>query len=120
MIDNAEVMSVVFKICILLALSFVIKLKPKISENFEQIEDLIIDFDINKKISSDQYKQAKKAISEIKSSGLMEDKIITIYKEQLEEICLLIDKNCYLQDFKMETPKDIIEKIQVYHPNFLK
>ena len=44
MIDNAELMSVVFKICILLALSFVIKLKPKISENFEQIEDLIIDF----------------------------------------------------------------------------
>lgn len=120
MIENTDIMSFIFKLCVILILSLIIRLKPKILENFEQVEDMIIEYDINKKISLDQYKLAKKAILEIKNRGIEDDKIISIYKKQLEEICLLIDKNCYLPEFKIAKPKDIIEKIQIYHPEFLK
>ena len=124
MIENSTALSgiflVIFKLCILLAFTFVLKLKPKIFENFENTEEIIAKFDLNKKIISDHYKEAKLALSEIKKMSLEYDELVHIYKNRLEEIVFLIDKKSYLPEFQMDSPKNLILKIQERHQNFLK
>ena len=111
---------IILKLFILFSFTFILKLKPKIYNNFEDSEDIIANFDINKKIISDQYKEARSILSEIKKMNLQEDPEILIYKSKLEEFCFLIEKVCYLPEFNLCNPKDIISKIRKNHENFLK